>query len=38
MMVGALILRPRMNRVVNIALSAVYALTIICGAIGEWSY
>jgi hypothetical protein len=35
---GALVLRPRINRVVNIALSVVYALTIIGGAIGEWNY
>jgi hypothetical protein len=34
----ALILRPRINRIANIALSIVYALTIIAGAIGEWSY
>ncbi len=34
----ALILRPRINRIVNIALSIVYALTIIAGAIGEWDY
>jgi Family of unknown function (DUF6326) len=33
-----LILRPRFNRIVNIALSIVYALTIIAGAIGEWGY
>ena len=34
----ALILRPRVNRIANIALAIVYALTIIAGAIGEWSY
>jgi Family of unknown function (DUF6326) len=34
----ALILRPRVNRIANIALSIIYALTIIAGAIGEWSY
>ena len=34
----ALILRPRVNRIANIALSIVYALTIIAGAIGEWTY
>lgn len=34
----ALILRPRINRIVNIALSAMYALTIIASAIGEWNY
>jgi hypothetical protein len=38
MIVGALILRPRVNRVTNIALSLVYAVTIIGGAIGEWNY
>jgi Family of unknown function (DUF6326) len=34
----ALILRPRVNRVANIVLSIIYALTIIAGAIGEWNY
>jgi hypothetical protein len=34
----ALILRPRVNRIANIALGSVYAVTIIAGAIGEWSY
>jgi Family of unknown function (DUF6326) len=34
----ALILRPRVNRIANIALSIVYTLTIIASAIGEWSY
>src|ERR671934_3071067 len=34
----ALILRPRVNRIANIALGILYALTIIAGAIGEWSY
>jgi len=34
----ALILRPRVNRIANIALGIVYALTIIAAAIGEWSY
>ncbi len=34
----ALVLRPRVDRIVNIALSIVYALTIIAGAIGEWNY
>ena len=38
MVFGALILRPQVNRIVNIALSIVYALTIIAGAIGEWTY
>jgi anaerobic C4-dicarboxylate transporter len=34
----ALVLRPRVDRIANIALSIVYALTIIAGAFGEWSY
>jgi len=34
----ALVLRPRVNRIANIALSIIYALTIVAGAIGEWSY
>lgn len=38
MVIGALILRPQVNRVVNIALSVVYAATIVVGAIGEWTY
>jgi hypothetical protein len=38
MVFGALILRPRVNRIANIALSIVYTLTIIASAIGEWSY
>lgn len=38
MVFGALVLRPRINRIVNIALPVVYALTIVGGAIGEWNY
>src|ERR671935_2323137 len=34
----ALILPPRVDRIANIALGIVYVLTIIAGAIGEWSY
>jgi Family of unknown function (DUF6326) len=34
----ALILRPSVSRIANIALAIVYALTIIGGAIGEWGY
>jgi len=34
----SLVLRPRVNRIANIALSIIYALTIIGGAIGEWNY
>ena len=38
MLFCALVLRPRVNRIANIALSIMYALTIIAGAIGEWNY
>ena len=38
MVFATLVLRPRINRPANIALSAIYALTIIAGAIGEWGY
>jgi hypothetical protein len=38
MVFGALVLRPRVNRIANIALSVMYALTIVAGAIGEWNY
>src|SRR5918995_3469636 len=34
----ALILRLRINRIANVALGIVYALTVIGGAIGEWNY
>jgi hypothetical protein len=33
-----LVLRPRINRIANIVVAAVYALTIVGGAIGEWGY
>ena len=33
-----LILRPGVDRIANIALSVIYALTIVGGAIGEWNY
>ena len=38
MVFGALVLRPRVNRIANMALSLIYALTIIAGAVGEWNY
>lgn len=38
MVFGALVLRPGLNRIVNIALSVVYGLSIVVGAIGEWNY
>ena len=34
----SLVLRPRVDRIANIALGVVYALTVIAGAIGEWNY
>jgi hypothetical protein len=34
----SLILRPGVDRIANIALAVIYALTIIAGAIGEWNY
>jgi hypothetical protein len=34
----SLVLRPRPNRVANIAVALVYAVTIIGGAVGEWGY
>ena len=34
----ALVLRPRFNRIANIVLGILYALSIIAGAIGEWNY
>ena len=38
MVVGALILQPGVNRITNLGLSMMYAITIAAGAIGEWSY
>ncbi len=38
MVVGALILEPGVNRLANIGLSLMYALTIAAGAVGEWNY
>ena len=38
MVFGALVLRPAVNRIANIVLGILYALTIVAGAIGEWSY
>lgn len=37
MVFGTLVLPPRACRVANIALGALYALTIVAGAIDEWS-
>jgi hypothetical protein len=33
-----LVLPPRLNRIVNIALAIVYAVSIVAGTIGEWTY
>jgi hypothetical protein len=38
MVFGALVLRPRIDRIANVALSIIYAITIIAGAVGEWNY
>ncbi len=38
MVFGALVLPPRINRIANIGLGFVYAVTIVGGAIGEWTY
>ena len=37
MVFGALVLRPAVNRVTNIVLGVLFAVTIVAGAIGEWS-
>jgi hypothetical protein len=33
-----LVLPPRLNRIVNIALATLYVVSIVAAAIGEWSY
>ena len=33
-----LVLRPRLNRILNIALAMAYAVSIVAATIGEWSY
>ncbi len=38
MVFATLVLRPGLNRMLNIGLSGLYGLTIIGGAIGEWNY
>ena len=38
MVFGALVLWPRVNRIVNIVLGIIYAITIVAGMVGEWSY
>lgn len=34
----SLVLRPGINRIVNVALPAIYLITIVAGTVGEWSY
>ncbi len=38
MVFAALVLRPRISRIVNITLSIIFAFTIMAGAVGEWTY
>lgn len=38
MVLLTLVLRPRLNRIANITLAIAYVVTIITGAVGEWSY
>jgi hypothetical protein len=33
-----LILRPRVDRIANMTLGGLYALTVVAGAVGEWNY
>jgi Family of unknown function (DUF6326) len=33
-----LVMRPRLNRILNIALAVLYAVSIVAATIGEWSY
>lgn len=34
----SLVMRRRVNRVVNVVVAAAYAVTIVGGAVGEWNY
>lgn len=38
MVFGVLVLSPRLNRIVNITVAALYAVSIVAGAVGEWGY
>lgn len=38
MVVGALVLPPGVNRIANLVLSGLYAVSIVVAAIGEWGY
>jgi hypothetical protein len=33
-----LVVRPRLNRIINIVLAALYLVSIVAATIGEWSY
>jgi Family of unknown function (DUF6326) len=38
MIAATVFLQPSINRIINVVLSVLYAVTIISGAIGEWNY
>jgi hypothetical protein len=38
MVFGSLVLSPRLDRIVNLVLAVVYAITIVASAVGEWTY
>jgi hypothetical protein len=38
MVFGTLVMPPRMNRILNVGVGLVYAVTVVAGAIGEWTY
>jgi hypothetical protein len=38
MVFGVLVLRPRLSRLLNIALATIYLVSIVAATIGEWSY
>src|SRR4029453_2493313 len=38
MVFAVLVMRPRLNRILNIALATLYVVSIVAATIGEWSY
>jgi Family of unknown function (DUF6326) len=38
MVFGVLVVRPRLNRILNIVLAALYVVSIVAATIGEWGY
>jgi hypothetical protein len=38
MVFAVLVMRPRLNRIANIALATLYVVSIVTATIGEWSY